>query len=128
MIKGKRKKLSQIMNIEQLMNEILSIDSIEEALRRVKGNKDGVDEEGMKVKKLDKFVNSMEFRIVLEELKLGTYKPSSVKMVEIPKPDGGARILGVPTVKDRIFQQAINQVLTKNTIINSVNVVRPMMH
>lgn len=50
---------------------------------------------------------------MLEELKSGTYKPSPVKMVEIPKPDGGVRMLGIPTVKDRVIQQAINQVLTK---------------
>lgn len=110
---GKRKKPNQIMNSEQLMNEILSLGNIEDAVKQVKGNKGGAGIDGMKVKNLDKFVNSKEFRIMLEELKSGTYKPSPVKMVEIPKPDGGVRRLGIPTVKDRVIQQAINQVLTK---------------
>lgn len=48
---------------------------------------------------------------LLKALRKGTYKPKTVKRVEIPKPDGGKRMLGVPTVIDRMIQQAIVQVL-----------------
>lgn len=102
------------MNIEnQLMNEILDLSNISLAVKRIKSNKGSAGIDGMKVRELDKYVNSKEFPILLEKIRDGKYKPKPVKMVEIPKPDGGVRMLGIPTVIDRVIQQAISQVLTK---------------
>lgn len=101
------------MNSEQLINEILALDNMELAVKQVKANKGSAGIDRMKVQELDEFVNSMEFRKVLHLLEIGEYRPRPVKIVEIPKPDGGTRMLGIPTVIDRVIQQAISQVLTK---------------
>lgn len=50
-----------------------------------------------------------EFRNILHLIEIGEYRPKPVKMVEIPKPDDGVRMLGIPTVIDRVIQQAISQ-------------------
>lgn len=101
------------MNSEQLMNEILALDNIELAVKQVKANKGSAGVDGMKVYELDNFVNSKEFRNILHLVEIGEYRPKPVKIVEIPKPDGGVRMLGIPTVVDRVIQQAISQILTK---------------
>ncbi|MFV0342071.1 MAG: reverse transcriptase domain-containing protein [Anaerocolumna sp.] len=108
-----RKCGNQIMNSEQLMNEILALDNIELAVKQVKANKGSAGVDGMKVYELDTFVNSREFRKIINLIEIGEYRPKPVKMVEIPKSDGGVRMLGIPTVIDRVIQQAISQVLTK---------------
>ena len=101
------------MNSEQLMNEILALDNIDSAVKKVKANKGSAGIDKMKVSELDSFVNGNEFRKMMQLIRIGEYRPSPVKMVEIPKPDGGVRMLGIPTVKDRVIQQAIGQILTK---------------
>lgn len=50
---------------------------------------------------------------LIKSLQSGTYQPDAVKLVEIPKPNGGLRMLGIPTVRDRVIQQAIAQVLSQ---------------
>jgi RNA-directed DNA polymerase len=81
------------------------------ALQRVENNKGAAGIDGMKVEELRSYLKAhwMEVREALES---GQYQPSPVRRVEIPKPDGGARQLGIPTVLDRLLQQAIAQVLT----------------
>lgn len=96
---------------DNLMEKILSRDNMFDALERVERNKGtcGVDE--MKVDELRPFLKQ-NWNFVKESILKGKYRPRAVKRVEIPKPDGGVRILGIPTVLDRLIQQAIAQTLT----------------
>ena len=95
----------------RLLEEILDRDNMNVAYKRVKSNngKHGID--GMTVDELLPFLkeNGDQIKQAIME---GTYKPKPVRRVEIPKPDGGIRLLGIPTVLDRVIQQAIAQVLT----------------
>jgi group II intron reverse transcriptase/maturase len=81
------------------------------ALKRVERNKGAAGIDGMGVKELRSYLKT-HWLEVREALESGKYRPSPVRRVEIPKPDGGARQLGIPTVQDRLIQQAIAQVLT----------------
>jgi RNA-directed DNA polymerase len=94
-----------------LMERILSKENLLSALKRVERNKGshGVDE--MRVQNLRAHIVK-HWESMKMELLEGTYKPQPVRRVEIPKPDGGVRLLGIPTVTDRFIQQAIAQVLT----------------
>ena len=94
-----------------LMEQILSRENLLSALKRVERNKGsyGVDE--MPVQNLRKHIME-HWESMKMELLQGTYEPQPVRRVEIPKPDGGVRLLGIPTVIDRFIQQAVAQVLT----------------
>ena len=81
------------------------------ALKRVERNKGAAGVDGMEVKDLSGYLKA-HWKEVREALESGKYRPSPVRRVEIPKPDGGVRQLGIPTVLDRLIQQAIAQVLT----------------
>ena len=81
------------------------------ALKRVESNKGAAGIDGMKVEDLRGYLKA-HWLEVREALESGKYQPSPVRRVEIPKPDGGVRQLGIPTVIDRLIQQAIAQVLT----------------
>ncbi|MGE5374024.1 MAG: reverse transcriptase domain-containing protein [Bacteroidota bacterium] len=81
------------------------------ALKRVESNKGAAGIDGMEVSDLHGYLKE-HWLEVREALERGTYRPSPVRRVEIPKPDGGVRELGIPTVLDRLIQQAIGQVLT----------------
>jgi len=96
---------------DSLMERILSRDNMFSALRRVEKNKGSHGVDGMKVDELRPFLKQNWLSIKDSILK-GKYKPNAVRRVEIPKPDGGIRLLGIPTVLDRLIQQAIAQVLT----------------
>src|SRR5215831_6526229 len=98
--------------IEQLMEEVCERENCKQALKRVKANKGSAGVEGMTVKKLRENWKK-NWPTIGEKLLSGTYKPQPVKRVEIPKPDGGVRKLGIPTVLDRFIQQAVMQVLQR---------------
>jgi RNA-directed DNA polymerase len=85
-----------------LMEQILSRDNLLSALKRVERNKGshGVDE--MPVQNLRKHFQEHWESMKIELLE-GTYEPQPVRRVEIPKPDGGVRLLGIPTVRDRFI-------------------------
>jgi len=94
-----------------LMGQILSRENLQAAIKRVEANKGAAGVDGVTTRQLREYVQKHwpEIKLKLQE---GTYKPSPVRKVEIPKPEGGLRVLGIPTVIDRFIQQAILQVLT----------------
>ena len=98
-------------NDDTLLNELLSDENLKIAKQRVKKNKGASGIDGMEVKELDEYL-SKHLDEIKEQIRNKKYSPKPVKRVEIPKPDGGVRNLGVPTVVDRFVQQAIAQVLT----------------
>jgi len=106
---GQNESLASTAN---LMEEVCQRENLEEALRRVVANKGSPGVDGMPVHRLGKFLRRHWTRI-RAELFEGRYHPQPVKRVEIPKPDGGVRKLGVPTVVDRFIQQAVMQVLQR---------------
>jgi len=96
----------------RLMEEICDRENMEEALRRVKANKGSAGIDGMTVGDIADYLKQ-HWPAVRERLLNGTYEPNPVRRVEIPKPDGGVRKLGIPTVLDRLIQQAVMQVLQR---------------
>src|SRR6516162_7390663 len=97
---------------EQLMEEVCERENCKQALRRVKANKGSPGVDGMTVQDLPAYLKQ-HWTTIREQLRTGTYEPQPVKRVEIPKPDGGVRKLGIPTVLDRFIQQAVMQVLQR---------------
>ena len=95
---------------EQLMEEVCGRENCKQALKRVKANKGSAGVDGMTVQQLPEYLKQ-HWPAIREQLLSGTYKPQPVRRVEIPKPDGGIRKLGIPTVLDRFIQQAVMQVL-----------------
>jgi RNA-directed DNA polymerase len=95
---------------ESLMEEVCERENLKQALRRVLANKGSPGVDGMTVERFTGFLRA-HWPAIRTQLLGGTYQPQPVKRVEIPKPDGGVRKLGIPTVLDRFIQQAILQVL-----------------
>ncbi|MGA8086147.1 MAG: group II intron reverse transcriptase/maturase [Terracidiphilus sp.] len=95
---------------DRILEEIVERENLKEALRRVKANKGAPGVDGMTVNQLGEHLKQ-HWPAIREQLLSSTYKPKPVKRVEIPKPDGGVRKLGIPTVLDRFIQQAVMQVL-----------------
>ena len=96
----------------RLMEEVCERDNLKEALRRVQANKGSAGIDRMTVDQLDDYLK-LHWPVIREQLLRGTYEPKPVQRVEIPKPDGGVRKLGIPTVLDRLIQQAVMQVLQR---------------
>ena len=96
--------------LTHLMEQVVAADNMRRALKRVRANKGSPGVDGMTVQQLPEFLKDAWPRI-RQALREGTYQPQPVRRVEIPKPDGGQRQLGIPTVVDRLIQQAILQVL-----------------
>jgi len=94
-----------------MLEEILDRRNLEKALVQVTGNKGSGGIDGMQTDELGDYLNS-HYQILKSEILEGTYKPVPVRKVEILKPQGGTRMLGIPTVKDRLLQQGIAQWLS----------------
>jgi len=97
---------------ENLLEQVLHPENLQSAWKRVRANKGGAGIDGMTIDAFPAWVRSGQWKEVLAELETGQYYPFPVKRVEIDKPDGGKRSLGIPIVTDRVIQQAIAQVLT----------------
>ena len=95
---------------ENLLERILDRNNLNQAYLKVKKNGGSAGIDGMTVEEMLSYLK-IHREELLEALRSERYKPKVVKRVEIPKPDGGKRMLGVPTVIDRMIQQAIVQVL-----------------
>lgn len=95
----------------ELWEAIFSRENLLVALKRVKANKGSAGIDGMTVEELPDHLKR-DWEGIRAKLDRGTYVPSPVKRVEIPKAEGGMRLLGIPTVLDRMIQQAMQQVLS----------------
>ncbi len=95
-----------------LMEDVCGRENCQQALRRVKANKGSPGIDGMRVEELPGYLKQ-HWPAIREQLLSGTYQPQPVRRVEIKKPDGGVRKLGIPTVLDRMIQQAAMQVLQR---------------
>jgi len=97
---------------QRMMEEVCKRENQREALKRVRANQGSPGIDGMTVDALPEYLEQ-HWPAMREQLLNGTYEPKPVKRVEIPKPDGGVRKLGIPTVLDRLVQQMVQQVLQK---------------
>lgn len=97
--------------MSELIEKILDRDNMNQAYQRVKANKGacGIDE--VTIDEAYDYIKE-NWTSIKQEIADRKYKPQPVKRVEIPKPKGGTRNLGIPTVMDRIIQQAMVQVLS----------------
>lgn len=96
---------------EELMEEAVTEENRERALKAVVANKGSAGIDGMRTEELESHLQA-NWEILRDKLRKGTYVPSPVRRVEIPKPSGGTRMLGIPTVQDRFIQQLLLQVMT----------------
>ena len=109
---GAHRALSQDEVINQnLLQAVLASDNLARAWKRVKSNKGAPGIDGVTVEDWPAHARE-HWPAVRAQIESGRYRPQAVRRVEIPKPDGGKRLLGIPTVTDRVVQQAIAQVLT----------------
>jgi len=97
---------------ERVMEEVCEVRNLKGALRRVKQNGGSAGIDGMTVAELPQYLIG-QWSEIRESLLKGTYRPQPVRRVEIAKPNGGTRSLGIPTVVDRLVQQALMQVLQR---------------
>ena len=94
----------------QLMEKILSRENMQQAYKKVKANKGAGGVDGIEIEDIDEYLKE-NWPDIRERIRKRKYKPQPVLRVEIPKPSGGMRKLGIPTVVDRIIEQAIVQVV-----------------
>lgn len=97
--------------MSELLEKILDDDNVKTAMQRVKSNGGTFGVDKMELSKLDDYMEE-HLEEIKHEIRTRTYVPNPVRRVEIPKPNGGVRKLGIPTVVDRTIQQAIVQVLS----------------
>ncbi len=102
---------SNIPRQPALIETMLESENMLRALQKVEANGGAAGTDGMTVEELRPFLQK-QWAIIKEQLLKGKYRPRPVRRVDIPKPGGGARMLGIPTVLDRLLQQAMHQILS----------------
>lgn len=93
-----------------LLEQVLARENMQRAWKRVKANDGAAGVDGLNISQTQEYLKQV-WPGIRQQLEEGTYRPSSVRRVGIPKPDGSERELGIPTVTDRLIQQALLQVL-----------------
>ena len=96
---------------QALLSRVLERGNMQRVLKQVRRNKGAPGIDGMTVDDLPEYLRN-HWPAVRAQLLSGSYRPRPVRRVEIPKPDGKTRCLGIPTVLDRLIQQAIAQVIS----------------
>ena len=97
--------------MSKLLDSILSDNNITLATKEVKANKGSGGIDNITIEQIDEYMLN-NWNNIKQQIRERTYKPSPVRRVEIPKPNGGVRNLGIPTIVDRIIEQAITQILS----------------
>jgi len=97
--------------MSELLEKILDKRNMNEAYKKVCANKGAGGVDGMEIEGLDGYIRE-NWDSIREQIRKRSYKPQPVRRVEIPKPNGSKRKLGIPTVMDRVIQQAIAQVIS----------------
>ncbi|HEV7488148.1 MAG TPA: group II intron reverse transcriptase/maturase, partial [Thermoanaerobaculia bacterium] len=107
-----RRKSERLGSGVDLLEAMLTRENLLRAWERVKANKGAAGIDGRSIAETWQWLKADGWAVTREQLREGTYRPQPVRPVQIPKPDGGVRELGIPTVLDRLIQQALLQVLT----------------
>ena len=97
--------------MSELLEKILSRDNMNLAYKKVKANKGAGGVDGVELEGLSDYIKE-NWKSIKEQIRERRYQPQPVRRVEIPKPNGGVRKLGIPTLMDRVIQQAIVQVIS----------------
>ena len=97
--------------MSELLEKILEKKNMNEAYKKVCANKGAGGVDGMELEELDGFIRK-NWNSIREQIRGRSYKPQPVRRVEIPKPNGSKRKLGIPTVMDRVIQQGIAQIIS----------------
>ncbi len=95
-----------------LFERVMQRGNLHTAWQHVRANKGAAGVDGMPIEAFRDWAKAGNWKRIVTELETGQYRPAPVRRVEIEKPDGGIRQLGIPTVTDRVIQQAIAQILT----------------
>lgn len=96
---------------DDLLEPVLNKANLQQAWKQVRTNKGAAGVDGMTIGDFPAWVKAGHWKVVEQSIRSGDYQPAPVRRVEIDKPDGGKRQLGIPTVIDRVIQQAIAQIL-----------------
>src|ERR1043166_2426292 len=107
-----RQKSESLGSDVDLLEAILTRENLTRAWKRVKANKGAAGIDGRSIAKTWEWLKADGWAVTREQLRAGTYQPQPVRPAEIAKPSGGKRELGIPTVLDRLIQQAMLQVLS----------------